>query len=70
MSMRRENGRVLIDIDEGEYLQLMMALGNATGSAIKQNELDLTHALFRLANSINEGNPNFRPYVIGGETKP
>lgn len=67
--MRREGGRVVIDISGDEYTLLLLALGVATGKAsMPDRARDLPGALMdhflRLANSINEGNPNWTPYLV------
>jgi len=67
--MRRENGRrVVIDISEEEFDVLMIALGIAAGSRIGQRES--AREIFRLVNTINEGNPDFTPYEISDDAKP
>jgi len=49
--MKRENGRVVIDIPEDDYDWLMMCLGAAAACSALQN------MAVKLANAINEGNP-------------
>lgn len=65
--MRRENGRVVIELSEKEAVFLnhtlgvfyahLRRIGNDTG-ALK---------CLRLANSINEGNPDWTPYAVDGD---
>jgi hypothetical protein len=55
--MRRENGRVLIDISEHEYVCLLFMLGYALGCNSRPD-------WWRLVNSINDGNPDYIPYAI------
>lgn len=59
----RNGDRVLIDISDTDFMTLMLTLGYAAGSAL---ELDRSWMLVivRLLNSINEGNPNYRPYKL------
>lgn len=57
--IRREGGRVLIDISEGEYEELMMALGYAAGALLR--ERGSAKGVLRLADAINEGNPDYTP---------
>lgn len=54
--MKRENGRVIIDISEDEYQWLIFALGAATAT--------LGPPVLKLDNAINEGNPAWTPYPI------
>ena len=62
MPMKRQNWRVLIDISEDQFISLISALGYAVGAAIKDDERDHFRSWIRLANAINEGNPNWTPY--------
>ena len=62
--MRRENGRVVIEISGDEFDVLMIALGIAAGARIGQRESAreiFRLVIFRLVNAINEGNPDFTP---------
>lgn len=59
---RRENGRVVIDISEDEFAELLLAMGFAIGGA--SGFQGFRQAWLRLVNSINEGNPNFTPYEV------
>jgi hypothetical protein len=63
--MKRENGRVVIEIEEGQFALLLLALGIATGNA---GQSDFAAAFLRLANTINEGNPDWTPYKLPAET--
>jgi hypothetical protein len=60
--MRREAGRVVIEITPDEYSGLLVLLGYAIGSAEDRGE-DAA-SWWRLANAINEGNPDYTPYAI------
>ena len=70
--MRREGGRVLIDICEEDYGWLMIALAFATGASVREvldRAVDAPRwcsaaRWLRLANSINEGNPDWTPYAV------
>jgi hypothetical protein len=69
--MKRENGRVLVDIDEEEFELLLLALGIATDAAARPDfraNFGFRDSLFRLANTINEGNPDWTPYKLPPET--
>jgi hypothetical protein len=71
MGMRRENGKVLIEITDAEFAMLLLALGFATGSTT--DDRDLKIRILRLVNSVNEGNPDFDSYAVPepvGETEP
>lgn len=59
--LTRENGNVHITITEDDSMLLMVALGMAIAAA-HQNENALFRSFIRLADTINEGNPNYEPY--------
>lgn len=59
--MRRENGRVLIDISTDDFNSLLLCLGYATGAA---RDKATRNAWLRLANAVNEGNPDWTPYDV------
>jgi hypothetical protein len=65
--MRREGGRVVIDISEDEFNSLLIMTGYAI--AARRAHEPLPYGWVRLANSINEGNPNFTPYWVPPEPK-
>lgn len=70
--MRREGGRVVIDISEEEYESLLLCLGYATRKAmstlhgydehlhrtVPSRDHKLATSWLRLTNAINEGNPD------------
>lgn len=60
--MKRERGRVYIDLTETEFEMLILLMGQGAGNAMRAND-DLRPWL-RLANAINKGNPNWRPYEV------
>jgi hypothetical protein len=63
--MRRECGRVLIDISEDDFTNLLMLLGFAWTAADARSggPIDGDFVL-RLANAINESNPDWTPYDV------
>ena len=75
--MRREGGRVVIEISSDEFHSLLLCLGYATGAAsrrfggdVPSRDRMLADSWFRLANSINEGNPHWTPYGVPEEKVP
>ncbi len=56
------DGHVILTISHGDYDSLLLCLGFASGSAMKEGELPLAHCFLKLANSINIGNPDWTPY--------
>lgn len=62
MSYREQGENVVLTISKNQYLMLMMALGIAAGTVCKQDERDLFRTLVKLTNSLNIGNPNYKPY--------
>ena len=57
---------VVITLTEDQFGQLLVALGIAAGSQIAASR-PLFFWLIRLANALNEGNPQWRPYEIPEE---
>lgn len=55
-------GRVILTISHEDYNTLLLCLGFAAGSAMKETQLPMAHAFLKLANSINVGNPDWTPY--------
>ena len=65
--MRRENGRVVIDLSEEDWDGLLRVLGFAWASARTEAAEVRTvlskDFILRLANAVNEGNPRWTPYA-------
>lgn len=57
---------VLIELTMDQFHRLLIHLGEAAGAAAGRGE-DITPYL-RLANTINEGNPNWTPYAIPAQS--
>ena len=64
MSYREVDGRVHIELTREEYGLLNMALGAAAST-----EMGWGRDFIRLANTINDGNPNWTPYILEEEKK-
>jgi hypothetical protein len=62
MPYTRDGDTITLTLTPDQHGQLIMALGLATGSLLRDG-CDL-HPWFVLANAINEGNPAWRPYVL------
>ncbi len=60
--MKRENGRVLIDISEDEFETLLIVIGYAVGA--RSLGEPLPHSWISLTNAVNEGNPRWTPYQV------
>ncbi len=61
MAFRRENARVHIDLSEDDFDRVLLNLGFAIGaSGIPEVE----RLLLRVANVLNEGNPQFQQYAL------
>jgi hypothetical protein len=67
MSMKRENGRVLIDIGEDDFEILIFLMGLGAGTAQREGSTGLFWRFISLANAVNEGNPNWTPYEVPAE---
>jgi hypothetical protein len=55
-------GNVVLTISRNDYNTLLLCLGFAAGSAIKEGTPPMAHSFLKLANSINVGNPDWTPY--------
>jgi hypothetical protein len=53
-----------ITLSDDEFYLLMLALGLASGEALKRKDHPHVMRLFRLANAVNRENPNWTPYEI------
>ncbi len=63
--MKRQDGRVYIDLSEAEFNGLLTVLGYALGAALQDQDQLIANAMLRLANAVNEGNPQWSPYAVG-----
>ena len=59
-----EQGDVTLRLTRDDYTRLILALGYATGAAMKQPGGMSVDDLLRLMNRLNEGNSNYRPYAV------
>lgn len=60
-----DNGNVTLTLKHSDYQWLLIALGYASGAASKApGEKMLVSSFLRLANVMNEGNPEWTPYPI------
>lgn len=55
------------DLTEEQHGLLLLALGLATGTAMREGNRPLAEGIFRLTNAIEANNPNFTPYQVGGK---
>jgi hypothetical protein len=62
----RKDGRVYFDLSEREFERLLLFLGMAAGA----NDGELAYEVTRLANVINEGNPDWIPYNVPKNSPP
>jgi hypothetical protein len=67
MYTESSDGKVLLTLSHGDYSELLTALGYAMGAAIKGNEQAMSREFLRLANTINDGNPDWEPYYVPDE---
>lgn len=58
-----------IELTQDEFESLLIALGVAVGTFMKQKDWAEVHRLMRLANAINRNNPNWTPYEVPEEQK-
>jgi hypothetical protein len=68
--MRRVGGRVQIDLSKEDWNWLLLILGHAWAAAqSKGSGIIDGDTVLRLANVINEGNPDYTPYVAAEKTE-
>jgi hypothetical protein len=56
-----------IELTDDEYDVLLMMSGYAAGAADQAGDQPLKWVFVKLANRINKGDPNFRPYAVPEE---
>jgi hypothetical protein len=57
-----------IELSQEEHQLLILALGMASGVALRDGDAPLFRALQRLANTVNKDNPNWKPYAVQEES--
>ena len=62
MSYREDNDQVVLSMSREDYDLLLVALGSSVGAALQGKGMLGLKVACKLANRINEGNPNFKPY--------
>lgn len=62
--MKRTLEGVIIELKDDDFNGLLFLLGYAAGAAMKQQDSQTQWSFMRLANTINEGNPDWRRYDI------
>lgn len=66
MSWSKSGDEITIKLTQDEYGTLLLALGASVG-AMHGKDDKLFNAFLKLTNSINEGNPQYRPYEVREE---
>jgi hypothetical protein len=51
-------------LTQEEFDVLLLALGYATGAAMRDFNSDMACRFMRLANRVNQNNPNWKPYIL------
>jgi hypothetical protein len=59
-----ERGEVVLTMSRDDYQNLLLALGQAVGLALRDGESARATRGFLLVNRLNEGNPRFTPYNV------
>lgn len=67
MNFKRENGLVHVTLKNQEFDLLLMGIGMAAGLVSLEGNKPLFRQLTRLANAVNDGNPDFNPYDVPPE---
>jgi hypothetical protein len=68
--MKRDGDTVTLTLTSDQYSAINLALGIAAGWSSKENGAGSSsvRAWIRLADAVNEGNPNYRPYNVAAES--
>lgn len=66
MFTKTDNG-VCIEMSEDDFSLLLLTIGFAAGAQHQRNDKRSFNRSLKLANTINEGNPNWKPYEIEAE---
>lgn len=53
-----------IELTDDEYAMLLLALGYATGAALKDGDKRMANSFTRVTNAVCRNDPNFRPYKV------
>ncbi|HEY1865919.1 MAG TPA: hypothetical protein VGG55_02520 [Candidatus Acidoferrales bacterium] len=62
MSWKREGDVVTLTLTPNQYANVLVALGIAARKASRDYDRGSFHAWLRLANAVNEGNPDWTPH--------
>jgi hypothetical protein len=62
MSYSEKDGQVVLTMSREDYERVLMALGMATGAALRGYGPLAYRILVPLLNRVNEGNPDYTPY--------
>jgi hypothetical protein len=63
-SQKPYDGDVTITMTSYDWDALLLTLGYASGSAMKNGDRELLYQQIALLNRLNVGNPNYTPYAI------
>jgi hypothetical protein len=56
-----------VELDRDDFDLLLLAVGMATGIAIKNGDRRMANCLMRFANHVNRHNLNWVPYEVDGD---
>lgn len=69
MMKRTPTGYVALELTADAFDQLILCMGYAGGAALRDHDRAKFRGFLQLANTVNEGNPNWTPYEIPEEVK-
>ncbi len=64
MAFRREGDDIYLKLTADQYDMVLVALGMAAGLAARENHPKGYRCWLRVADEINEGNPQWQPYNV------
>lgn len=64
MTFTRDPEGVTLKLSEDDFASLLLVIGYATGAARYESDMSLFYRWMALANKVNEGNTDYRPYEI------
>ena len=67
MTLTQDGERFTLEMETGDFAQLLMLIGYASGCAHKEGHLQLFYKWLQFANDLNATNPRWRGYEIPPE---
>jgi hypothetical protein len=69
MKYTEDGDRIILEMSQDDYQQLLMMVGYGLGSVRRNGNEDLYWDWLKFINEMNAGNPGFKPYKIPATTR-